>query len=147
MFVGHFGLGLAAKRTVATVSLGTLFLAVQLADALWPMRRDAWAALVLGAGVVSHWILDVVVHRPDLPVLPRGPYMPWTFAIEGAVYAIGVTIYLRATTAKDRTPFGPTPPSDTAVAVSGLAMWVVVPWGYWIDRHRSGVRVEKGGGR
>jgi hypothetical protein len=102
VFVGHFGLGLAAKRIVPTVSLGTLFLAVQLADALWPMRRAAWAALVLGAGVVSHWVLDVVVHGPDLPVLPRGPYMPWTFAIEGAVYAIGVTIYLRATTAKDR---------------------------------------------
>jgi hypothetical protein len=37
MFVGHFGLGLAAKRVAPTVSLGTLFLSVQCADGLWPL--------------------------------------------------------------------------------------------------------------
>jgi len=37
------------------------------------LRRDSVAALVLGAGVVSHWVLDVLVHRPDMPVLPAGP--------------------------------------------------------------------------
>src|SRR5437016_8958496 len=37
MFVGHFGLGLAAKRVAPTVWLGTLFLSVQLADGLWPL--------------------------------------------------------------------------------------------------------------
>src|SRR5687767_15573380 len=36
MFIGHFGLGFGAKRALPAVSLGTLFLAVQLADLLWP---------------------------------------------------------------------------------------------------------------
>ena len=37
MFVGHFGVGLAAKRAAPRVSIGTLFLAVQWADLLWPV--------------------------------------------------------------------------------------------------------------
>ena len=32
--------------------------------------------------------------------------------------------------------FGPPPPSATAVAWSGIAMWLLIAWGYWIDRHR-----------
>src|SRR5579863_4907146 len=36
MFLGHFGLGFATKRVTPEVSLGTLFLACQLADLLWP---------------------------------------------------------------------------------------------------------------
>lgn len=32
---------------------------------------------------------------------------------------------------------GPPPPSERVVAWSGLAMWLFVPWGYWIDRHRA----------
>ena len=37
MFVGHFGLGFAGKRVAPSVSLGTLFLAVEFADGLWPI--------------------------------------------------------------------------------------------------------------
>ncbi len=37
MFVGHFGAGLAAEGVAPRVSLGTLFVSVQLADALWPV--------------------------------------------------------------------------------------------------------------
>lgn len=36
MFLGHFGVGLAAKPLQPRVSLGTMFLAAQLADLLWP---------------------------------------------------------------------------------------------------------------
>ena len=36
MFIGHFALGFAAKRSTPSVSLGTLFLAAQFADLLWP---------------------------------------------------------------------------------------------------------------
>jgi len=36
MFIGHFGVGFGAKRFAPAVSLGTLFLAAQLADLLWP---------------------------------------------------------------------------------------------------------------
>lgn len=30
-------------------------------------RRSGW---VIGSVVFSHWILDLIVHRPDLPILP-----------------------------------------------------------------------------
>jgi len=36
MFIGHFGLGLAAKKIAPTVSLGTLLMAVQFVDLVWP---------------------------------------------------------------------------------------------------------------
>lgn len=36
MFIGHFGVGFGAKRMVPLVSLGTLLLACQLADLIWP---------------------------------------------------------------------------------------------------------------
>lgn len=213
MFIGHFGLGLAAKTAAPRVSLGTLFLSVQLADLLWPLlllaglehvriapgitllthldfydypishslvalvgwgllfgltyflfRRSSLGALIIAAGVVSHWFLDLLMHRPDLPLLPGGPAfglglwnsLPATLAVEAGLYAVGIALYLRATTARDRTGvyafgslvaflfliwiaslFGPPPPSEKAVALAGAALWLVIPWGYWIDRHRS----------
>jgi hypothetical protein len=36
MFIGHFGVGFAAKRVSPRVSLGTAFLAAQFLDLLWP---------------------------------------------------------------------------------------------------------------
>ena len=36
MFLGHYALGLAAKRAAPRLSLGILFLAAQLADIVWP---------------------------------------------------------------------------------------------------------------
>ena len=37
MFIGHYALGLAAKRAAPRASLGTLFIAPTLADLLWPV--------------------------------------------------------------------------------------------------------------
>jgi hypothetical protein len=131
----------------------------------WLLRRDTGAAVLLGACVVSHWFLDVLMHRPDMPVLPRGPYLglslwnsvPGTLAVEGAVYAAGIAIYARVTRPKDRTGvwslwlllglltalwlgaiFGPPPPSARVIAITTLVGgWLIfLPWGYWIDRHR-----------
>jgi hypothetical protein len=36
MFIGHFGVGFAAKRVAPRLSLGTAFLAAQFLDLLWP---------------------------------------------------------------------------------------------------------------
>ena len=128
------------------------------------IRRSARGAAVLAAGVVSHWVLDVVMHRPDMPVLPRGPYvgfglwnsLPATLLLESGLFAGGIAVYLNATRAKDRVGvwafwtlvillyaiwvsslFAPPPPGVTPIAVAGLAMWLMIPWGYWIDRHRA----------
>jgi hypothetical protein len=48
VFVGHFGIGLAAKAAVPRVSLGTLFLSVQLADGLWLVLPGIWLVALLG---------------------------------------------------------------------------------------------------
>ena len=127
-------------------------------------RRSRLGALILALGVVSHWFLDVLMHRPDMPVLPGGPYLglrlwdsvPLTVAAEAIVFGLGIAVYLRTTHAVDRTGkwalwallallaliwigslFGPPPPDERAVEYSGLALWLFVPWGWWIDRHRA----------
>jgi len=214
MFIGHFGVGLAAKKLTPRTSLGTLFLSVQFVDLLWPIflmlgweqvRIDpgntvvtpldfhnypithslvgavGWAlifgvvyygfgrylrgALVLTVGVLSHWLLDAVVHRPDLPILPNvGPYVGlglWnsvigTVMVELGLFVLGVALYLHMTQAQDRIGryalwslfafllivwianiVGPPPPNETAIAVLGNLQWLVILWAYWIDRHRT----------
>ena len=224
MFIGHYALALASKPLAPQVSLGTLFLACQWADLLWPtlvmMGVESFAirpgitavtpfdfesypyshsllslliwgvligliyrvvrggpsrsAVLLAALVVSHWLLDVIVHRPDLPLAPGiGPRLglgmwrsvPLTLAVEFTLFAVGVTLYLRATVARDRigsiglwallaflalvelgNVLGPPPPSVRAVVVSAQALWLIVLWGYWVDRHRQGRAVRTSSG-
>jgi hypothetical protein len=123
-------------------------------------------ALLLGAGVLSHWVLDLVVHRPDLPILPHGPYVGfglWNFPLAEALvelilYGLGIAIYLRATRARDAVGrwglwsllvflpavwlsslYGPPPPNARALAWFALVAWIIPVWGWWADRHRTRV--------
>lgn len=215
MFIGHFAVGLGAKRAAPAVSLGTLFLAAQFADLLWPtfvllgiekveivpgatavtpldfvsypyshslvmlllwavlvgavyfftQGRRMRAALVIAAVVLSHWVLDVVAHRPDMPVTINGSVRLglglWnsaaaTFIVENGMLVIGIYLYLKITRARDRVGqyafwglivflvavnlanmLGPPPPSIAAVAWSAEGIWLLVAWGYWIDSHRE----------
>ena len=215
MFIGHFALGFGAKRAAPAVSLGTAFLACQLADLLWPtfvllgierfeirpgitvvtpldfirypyshslvalllwgtalalvywsFRRSGPAAAgMVGALVLSHWLLDFLSHRPDMPLTIRGTErfglglwnsLPATLAVELLLFAVGVGLYARSTRSRDRwgtlglwglvafllivyfaNLFGPPPPSVGAVAWSAQALWLLVAWGYWVDRHRQ----------
>jgi hypothetical protein len=129
------------------------------------VRRDVRAAAVLGLLVVSHWFLDAVVHRPDLPLTLGGDArvglglwnsIPGTLAVELALFAAGVWLYLGATRASDRigsvgfvafsvfvlaiyagAAFGPPPPSASVIAWSDMGQWLVVALAAWIDSHRS----------
>ncbi|HEX9049262.1 MAG TPA: hypothetical protein VF841_01895 [Anaeromyxobacter sp.] len=121
-------------------------------------------AVVAGALVASHWVLDAIVHRPDLPLAWDGTKVglglwndvPATFAVELGLLAAGLVVYVRAAPARDATGrralaalaaflvavylanvLGPPPPSVKAVAVGGLAQWLLVAWAAWIDRHRG----------
>lgn len=125
------------------------------------------ASAVLGLLVLSHWFLDFVTHRPDLPLWPGGPELgaglwnsiPATILLEGAVLATAVVLYLKATIPVDRKgtvifaalivfctaiwitqPWSPPPPSARAVAWGGLALWLIPPWGSWAERHRISAR-------
>lgn len=212
MFIGHFAVSFASKRIAPAVSLGTLFLAAQLADLLWPtfvllglesfvispgatavtpldfvsypyshslaalalwgallglfyraLRRDRTGAIVLAVVVVSHWVLDVITHRPDMPLAFGGTRfglglwysVPGTVLVEGAMFLSAVAIYVRATHARHRVGrvalwalvgallviyagniFSPPPPSVAAVSWAAQGMWLLVAWAYWVDRHR-----------
>jgi hypothetical protein len=119
---------------------------------------------VVGVAVLSHWFLDAPMHRPDLPLWPGAETrvggglwhsVPATIAVELGLLVLGLALYLRSTRARDRIgswglwamvgvlvffflggSFGPPPPSERALAVTALGLWLFVPWGYWIDRHR-----------
>jgi hypothetical protein len=213
MFIGHFGVALAAKKVAPRTSLGALFFATEFADLIWPVflllglehvriapgittvspfdfydypishslltlaiwsaavgsayylltryTRGAW---IMALGVVSHWFLDALMHRPDMPLWPAGPkvglglWNSWTASIvvEVFMFAIGLWIYLSMTRHKDaigRYAFwslmallffgwvssllaGP-PPGEKAMAWGAVVMWIAVPWGWWADKHRE----------
>jgi membrane-bound metal-dependent hydrolase YbcI (DUF457 family) len=114
-----------------------------------PRPRGA-AALLLGL-VVSHWVLDWVSHRPDLPLVPFGGPLEglglWrslagTLLVEGSLYAGAVLVF-----SSGRRPgrsywslvallavvyfanlFGPPPPNPTAIAVAGITVIPVLWW-------------------
>jgi len=213
MFLGHFGVAFAAKKAAPYTSLGTLVLAAQFADLLWPfllllgvehvrivpgllpaspfdftsypishsliaqlgwgallgliyyaVKRHGKSAVLVGALVPTHWLLDFIAHRPDMPIYPGGPKyglgmwssIPLTISVEYMLFATGIALYLNSTHAKDRKGkwafwslvlllgvvypaalFGPPPPSVKALAWSGIAIWLTVPWAAWADRHRQ----------
>ena len=205
MFIGHFAVGLGARRFTPGISLALWFIAVQLLDLIWPVlllaglehvRIDpgntpmtpldfydypithslvgaaAWGAALAGVwlvlrgrrggaallfgGVLSHWVLDVVSHRPDVPVLPHGPYLglglwysvPLTIGVESAMFAAGIWLYARGRRPRPgfwvlmavlyalylAAAFGPPPPNVHALAWTALAGWLFIPWAYWADR-------------
>jgi hypothetical protein len=117
--------------------------------------------------VISHWFLDWITHRPDMPLYPGGARFGlglWnsvgaTVAIETAMYAAGLWIYMRSTRARDgigRWGFralaiflpvvyvgnilGPPPPSVSALWISAAAGGaILVAWMWWVDCHRDGI--------
>jgi len=213
MFIGHFAVGLAAKRAAPGVSLGVLFAAGLFADVLWPVlvalgvervaivpgvtimtpldfisypyshslvllivwgvlfglavrHKDPRAFVVVSALVVSHWVLDFITHRPDMPLFPGGPKVglglwnsvPGTVIVEVAMYLAGAWIYLNATRPRDAAGrwgilvllstllliyVGDAlsrvpPPSVNAIVVVGMAASVIfTAWAVWADRHRD----------
>lgn len=132
---------------------------------LYRVVRKEWrGGIVVGAAVLSHWVLDFVTHGPDLPLWPGGPKVglglwssvPGTMLVESLFFIGALVLYLRLTTARDRTGaialwalvvfvaliyaanlVSPPPPDAKAIGWVGLATWLFVPWGAWIDRHRQ----------
>jgi len=127
------------------------------------------AALWLAGAVFSHWMLDFIVHVPDLPLYPGSETklglglwhsVPGTLAVEFTLFAAAAALYLRATRPRDAvgrwacwallaflalgyvgTLFGPTPPSRVALGTTTLVLlWALVAWAAWIDRHRTPAR-------
>lgn len=83
-------------------------LAAGLIYAVWARQQKRLGGLVVGLAVFSHWLLDLLVHVPDLPLWPGGPevglglwnHYPLAVALEAAMLLGGFFIYLRVTEAK-----------------------------------------------
>ena len=134
------------------------------------LKAGKRAAFILGLLVLSHWLLDALSHRPDLPLWPGSDTMvglglwysvPATLAVELTMFAIGVAVYARAAPARDRTgriafwgligflllaylgnAFGPPPPNVMAIALTGVVSGPLLGlWAWWADRHRGAAPV------
>ena len=188
MFIGHAAVALAAKPLLPRVNLAWPLAAAFWLDMVWPVlllfgveqvRIDPGntaftpldfvhyrEAVILGLLVFSHWVLDAISHRPDLPLWPGSGTLigfglwnsvPATMIVEGAMFAAGVWIYARSAPSRDRTGtwafrglvgflalaylgnvFGPPPPNVQAIAIAGIAGGVLFTlWAWWADRHRG----------
>lgn len=142
----------------------TVAWAVAFALLYWIIRGYARGAVMVAAGVISHWLLDFVTHRPDLPLWPNGPRVGlglWnspagTLAAESAMFVIAVLMYRQFTKPRDRTgsiafwtlviflavihgasASGSPPPSVRAVAWPGLSAWLLPFRAGWFGRHRE----------
>lgn len=126
------------------------------------LGADGRGQIVIFVLVLSHWVLDAISHRPDMPLWPgQSPMVGlglWnsiaaTLVIEGLLFAAGVVLYLRATPMRTRAstlgfmalvvlqlaiwvsqPFGPPPPDTNTLAWAGLALWLFTVWGWFIDK-------------
>lgn len=130
----------------------------------WLIKKNFRYSVVLAICVVSHWILDLFVHRPDLPLLPgnsiRVGFGLWNqpvleIIIEAIIFIVGVTFYLQKTSAKNGVGklglwvliallvlvyianiFGPPPTSISSLAWTAQVQWVFVLLAFWVDNNR-----------
>ena len=128
------------------------------------LRRYVKESWILGALVVSHWLLDYVSHRPDMPVWPGGPkvglglWNSWagSISVELLLFGVGIWLYFGATRARDGLGvwglwsliallslgwvaafFAPPPPDTQQLAFGAFVIWITVPWAALADAHRE----------
>lgn len=214
MFIGHFAIGLLAKKNSVLPSLAIMFVAVQFLDLIWPIlvllgietlsidpgntkmtplnfeyypyshsllmavvwslifglgyflfTKNKRGSLLLGALVMSHWILDFITHRPDLPLSPFTDLKLglglWNvpagaITLEILLFGLGVYLYYRSSNIQRKTSFwiligflliiyvmnlaGPPAPNPMAVAWSANLMWLIVLWAWWIEKKKVSIQ-------
>ncbi len=211
MLVGHYAVGLAAKRLSPQTSLGTFVLAAMFADLAWCVfmiagiehvrfkpglgaanyldatniamshsllmdamwaallaaayflrKREAGAAWIVFLAVLSHWLLDFVSHRPDMPMAPGARRLfglglwtsvPATLIVEGGLWLLAVMLYAHTARPKGRAwgwafwsgvvvltlmwcsnIAGPPPRKPAVAPVASLIVFSLsVAWAYWVN--------------
>jgi hypothetical protein len=144
---------------------GVLIWALLFGFVYFLIKKNVRVAIILGLLVLSHWVLDLFVHIPDLAIFPglelKVGLGLWnslaaTFIVEGLIFTAGLYLYLKSTAAKNKTGtyvlwalvvflvviyisniFGPPPPSAEAIGIIGNSQWLIILWGYWIDKNRE----------
>lgn len=145
--------------------LGVFIWAVLFGIVYYLIKKNLKTSIVLGLLVLSHWFLDLLVHIQDLPLFPGGSLKVglglWNnFAVsvilEVLIFGLGAYLYLSVTKNKNKVGtfsligliaflllmyianlFGPAPESIDAIAIVGNAEWLIILWGYWIDKNRK----------
>ena len=133
----------------------------------WVLVKSHSVALVVALAVMSHWLLDVIVHTPDLPLwsdssLKLGMGL-WnnavaTYVLEAVLLLAGLWLYLSATTAVTKAGrygmsvfvvllilvniqnvFGPLQgDSKMVLATTALAAYLLfAAVAFWLDKKRS----------
>ena len=138
--------------------------AAAVAYKLTPRLGNWKAGLLVAVAVFSHWILDLLVHRPDLPLYDNAAkvgfgwwnYPVFAFVLEAAFLFGGIYLYFtktKATTAGSRYGmivfgilmlaiqsvvfFGPPPGSDKQLAVTALVSYgAFAAVAFWLERKR-----------
>jgi hypothetical protein len=129
-------------------------------------RRDPAIAAVLIALAISHWVLDVISHRPFMPIAPGvREQIGWAaftgivpvMVIEGLVWAGAVALYVsdsRSTTSAGRYVFWggvasltyvwyynaflpPRIKPEEAPIEALILLLLAIGWAYWMDRARA----------
>jgi hypothetical protein len=204
MFIGHYGVALAAKPVQKRVPLWILFIAVQWLDVVWSVlvmlgieklrivkgfteanamdlyympythgligalalsvilggvvslffhERRATTFWVVAGAAFSHWLLDLVVHVQDLPLLGNSMKVGFglwrhvwiSLPLELAILVAGAVVYDRTMPSASRTgrwtfwiyvglmflvqlygQFGPDPVSPVAEAQTALAAYLAL---------------------
>jgi len=167
----EFGLGAGAAQFLRAVYIGYshslvmgVVWAALFAGAYYALRHNARAATILAAGVLSHWLLDVISHQPDMPLHSGAntasfgfglwSSIPATLAIEGGFWTAALIVYARMPARRTWLSWivfgggailltlawlgnvaGPPPPNPRIAPVSSLIFFsLVVAWGYWLNR-------------
>jgi membrane-bound metal-dependent hydrolase YbcI (DUF457 family) len=142
--------------------LGVIFWALLFGAVYYLFKKNYRTSVLLGALVLSHWVLDFIVHRADLPLVPWSNFkvglglwnsLPITIIIEGLIFCTGAWFYISYAKAKNKRGFyriwglliflaviyinnifAPPPPTEMAVGWVGLSQWLIIAWAYWIDK-------------
>lgn len=135
--------------------------------AIYFLARRYWGgAMILFALAISHWVLDVISHRPDMPIAPGvearlglGLWnsMPATILVEGGLWLVAIVLYVRATRPTSRAgfyafwigiailtlislnnPAAGMNPDPIKAGIGGLVVFgSAIVWAYWMNRARN----------